>query len=215
VRSIPSFILWSGGKESYLSLLKARERGFKVICGLSYVDERSKRLIGCYLKEEVVRRQLEALGIDFFPVYGSKRKGNFREKLVEVLEDLNVEAGIFGDVSLWEHRLFLEGVCDELGIRTVFPLWGMADEVILEEVLKVSKPLIVCRRVRKTPTRILGEYLNWEIVEELQKRGLSISGENGEYQTFVTEGRGFSLKVKKGKRFRRSYYECINLEVVE
>jgi len=99
VRSIPSFILWSGGKESYLSLLKARERGFKVICGLSYVDERSKRLIGCYLKEEVVRRQLEALGIDFFPVYGSKRKGNFREKLVEVLEDLNVEAGIFGDVS--------------------------------------------------------------------------------------------------------------------
>lgn len=210
-----SFILWSGGKESYLSLLKARERGFKIICGLSYVDERSRRLVGCYLREDVVRKQLGALEIDFLPVYGSKRKGNFRKRLIDVLKGLKVEVGVFGDVSLWEHRTFLEGVCDELGIRAVFPLWGMADEVILTEVFKVSKPLIICRRVRKTPTRILGRYLSWEIVEELRRRGLSMGGENGEYQTFVTEGKGFSLKIKKGRKFRRSYYECIDLEVME
>jgi len=215
VRSLPSFILWSGGKESYLSLLKARKRGFEVIYGLSYVDDRSRRLIGCYLREDVVRKQLSTLEIDFFPIYGSKRKGNFRRGLIEMLKDLEVEAGIFGDVSLWEHRNFLEDVCAQLGIRAVFPLWGMAEEVILAEVLKVSKPLIVCRRVRKTPNHILGKYLSWEIVEGLRKRGLSINGENGEYQTLVTEGRDFSLEVKRGRRFRRSYYECIDLEVAE
>jgi len=110
-------------------------------------------------------------------------------------------------------RLFLEGVCSELGARAVFPLWQMDEEVLLREALRLSTPLIVCRRVRKLPPSFLGAELGKEIVDYMLSRGLSPSGEEGEYQTFVFRCEEFSMSLRLGRRFRKSYYECIDLEV--
>jgi len=99
------FILWSGGKDSYLSYKKALSRGFKPTLALSYVELRSKRLIGCHVKESLIRGQVSRLGLKFVPVYGSKRRGNFRDKLIEVLREIRPQAGVFGDIYQKEHRL--------------------------------------------------------------------------------------------------------------
>ncbi|RLJ70052.1 uncharacterized protein (TIGR00290 family) [Hydrogenivirga caldilitoris] len=208
-----SFILWSGGKDSYLSYRKAISRGLVVKYALSYVEERSRRLIGCYLRESVIREQVKRLGLEFIPVYGSKRKGDFGKKLLEILSRISPVSGVFGDIYQLEHRMFIERICSELGIRAVFPLWYMDEELLLREVLELSKPFVVCRRVRKLPTKFLGVYLGAELLEFLHSRGYSKSGENGEYQTFVMECKDFKLDLSFGKRFRRSYYECIDMEV--
>lgn len=211
VLPIRSFILWSGGKESYLSYKKAFERGFSIDYALSYVETSSKRLIGCYLREDLVREQTGKLGMEFVPVYGSRRKGDFLRSMADVLSVLPVEAGVFGDIYQKEHRRMLEKVCSGLSIRPVFPLWGMDEKVVLNEVLKMSKPLIVCRRIRKLPRRFLGSYLDDEMIDFLEKEGLSVSGEGGEYQTFVVRCEEFDMKVDVLKTFRKSYYECIDL----
>ena len=209
------FILWSGGKDSYLSYKKAVSRGLRPTVALSYVELRSRRLIGCHLRESLIREQVSLLGLRFVPVYGSKRRGNFREKLIEVLREIRPQAGVFGDIYQKEHRLFLEGACSELGIRAVFPLWYMDEDVLIEEALRLSTPLIVCRRVRKLPSSWLGKELGEELLEYLRSKGLSVSGEDGEYQTFVARCEEFSMKLRYGRRFRKSYYECIDLEVEE
>ncbi|WP_457600952.1 Dph6-related ATP pyrophosphatase [Hydrogenivirga sp.] len=208
-----SFILWSGGKDSYLSYRKAVSRGFSIDYALSYVDERSGRLIGCYIRESVIRAQVEALGLEFVPVYGSKRKGNFEESLFSVLRELRPQAGVFGDIYRREHRSLLERVCAPLGIRPVFPLWHMEEEVILSEVLGVASPVVVCRRVRRVPPRFLGRELGQELIDYLRSGGYSVSGENGEYQTFVARCEDFQLELNFIRRFRKSYYECIDIEV--
>ena len=208
----PSFILWSGGKESYVSLIKARQRGFRVSYALSYVEERTRRLIGCHLREEIISYQLSKVGIRFVPVYGSKRKGNFIPRLREVLIGLgDLEAGIFGDVRNKDHRNLLEKVCRDLGIRPVFPLWGVDERWVVREALSLSVPILVCRRVRILKRSLLGKPLSLDIAEDLLGKGLSPAGENGEYQTFVVKGRDFSLDIKIGRTFRRSYYECIDI----
>ena len=211
MRKLRTFILWSGGKDSYLSYKKASRRGFSIRYALSYVERRTRRLIGCHLREELVKEQAEKLGMEFLPVYGSKRRGDFLRSLKELLTGLSVEAGVFGDVYRREHRNQLEGVCGSLGIRAVFPLWGMAEEVILSEVLQISRPTVVCRRVRKLPRRFLGRELDEEILNFLREQNLSLSGENGEYQTFVGSCEDFELNVSVLKTFRKSYYECIDL----
>ncbi len=211
MRKRRTFILWSGGKDSYLSYRKALQRGFSIEYALSYVERRNKRLIGCHLREELVRAQVKKLGMMFLPVYGSKRKGDFLIALREVLSTISVEAGVFGDIYQREHRKMVESLCKGMGVRAVFPLWGMAEEVILSEVLKISRPMIVCRRVRKLPRKFLGKELNADVLNFLREKGMSLSGEEGEYQTFVDRCEDFELEVVPLKTFRKSYYECIDL----
>ncbi len=207
------FILWSGGKDSYLSFKKATSRGLEVTHAISYVDRRSGRLIGCYLRESLVREQVKSLGLNFVPVYGSKRRGDFIKNLRSTLLKLRPQAGVFGDIHQKEHRALLERVCGEIGVRAVFPLWHVDERVVIREALTVSEPLVVCRRVRKVPPRFLGRVLDNELLSYLDSVGLSLSGEGGEYQTFVATCEEFKLKLNFGRRFRRSYYECIDLEV--
>lgn len=213
-KEVTSFILWSGGKESYLSLLRARDQGLEVKYALSYIERRNRRLIGCYLREETIRRQVRTLGLEFVPVYGSRRKGDFEERLVEVLESLkDVEAGVFGDIRHTDHRRLLERVSRKVNIKPLFPLWGLEEDLILKEVLEVSRPLVVCRRVKVVPPKFLGGFLSEDLISYLKRSGRSITGEDGEYQTLVVEGKDISLSYSLGRRFRRSYYECVDVEV--
>ncbi len=161
-----------------------------------------------------MRRQAELLGLEFVPIYGSKREGNFREKLVERLKALGMEAGVFGDLHQREHRSFLEGVCSELGIEALFPLWGRDEREVIEKVLRISKPIVVCRRIRKVPRRFLGRELSYELINYLAERGMPLSGEGGEYQSFVVRGEEFDMDVTFKRTIRRSLYECLDLEVV-
>ncbi len=213
MKSAEYFILWSGGKDSYLSYKKALSRGFKITHALSYVEARSKRLIGCFVREEVVREQVAHLGLEFVPVYGSKRKGNFGQRLSETVKKINPAGGVFGDIYQREHRNFLEVLCSKLGIRAIFPLWQMDERVLIAQVMEVSSPMVVCRRVWRVPRRFLGGRVNEELVNFLSNKGMSISGEEGEYQSFVDVCEDFEMKVKVEKTFRRSRYECADLKV--
>ncbi|MDQ7083319.1 MAG: hypothetical protein Q9N34_10565 [Aquificota bacterium] len=172
-----SFILWSGGKESYLSLLKAEKLGLYVKYALSYVEKRNRRLIGCYLREDTVRKQAMVLGLEFVPVVGSRRKGDFEDKLTETIKGLDgVKAGVFGDVRHVEHRRLLERVSVKAGVEPVFPLWGLEEDAILQEVFKVSRPIVVCRRLRVVLPRFLGEFLSEDLVSYLKRMGRSPAG---------------------------------------
>ncbi len=209
-----SFILWSGGKESYLSLLKARKRGFDVRFALSYVERRTRRLIGCHIREEVIREQVSRIGLEFVPVYGSRRKGDFLKNLRDTLISLEgIEAGVFGDISSIEHRFMVERECRDLGIRPIFPLWWVDELTAVKEAVSVCDPLVICRRIGLVKRRTLGKVLTLDVAKELFDKGLSPSGERGEYQTLVVRGEDFSLKVGWDRTFRRSYYECIDIKL--
>ncbi|NPA41956.1 MAG: hypothetical protein GXO18_06755 [Aquificae bacterium] len=207
------FILWSGGKDSYLAYKKATLRGYQIRYALSYIEKRTKRLIGCHIRETAIRKQTQALGLEFIPIYGSKRKGNFLQNLFQTLKDLKPRAGIMGDLYRTEHRNSLESLCKKLNIRPVFPLWGMDEGVLLSQILQISDPIIVCRRVRIIPRRFLKRPLRGDFIKFLKENNLSLSGEGGEYQTFVSECEDFKLTLKVERTFRKSYYECIDFEV--
>ncbi len=208
-----NLILWSGGKDSYLSYRKAVSRAFRITGAVSYVEEKNRRLIGCYVREGVIRKQLEALGLEFYPVYGSKRKGNFLRELSKLLEELRPSCLIMGDVRRREHRNLIENLCSKLGIRTLFPLWWMDAKVLLAESLKLCEPIVVCRKTRVIDRKFLGRAIDRKFVSYLEARGLSPDGEGGEYQTFVRRCREFELNLKVERNFRRSYYECIDFRV--
>ncbi len=208
-----AFILWSGGKESFLSLIKAKERGFNVKYALSYVEEENKRLLGCALREEVIRKQVKLLEMKFIPIYGSKRKGNFLKELFNVIKGLDTGAGIFGIVNDFTYRNMFENVCRRADIKAIFPLWYYSHEVIVKEALRSFTSIVICRKKKLIPKKFLGKPLDGNIMDFLRSKKLSVSGENGEYQTLVVEWEDKKLEYELGKRFQSSIYECVDVSI--
>ncbi len=201
----PSAILWSGGKDSYLSLKLARSRGFEVKTALSYINQYSKRLLTSYIKERVVQKQAESLGLNFLPVYCSKRKNNILDRLEERLKELDINYLITGNVEDREFKFILERLCKPLDIRVVNPLWFYSPEVILER-LKRDKALIVCSKVKA----LVGRLLDAETIGYLRDKGLSLTGEGGLYQSFIATSENYKLSKKL---LKRGFYRCVEVEI--
>jgi diphthamide synthase (EF-2-diphthine--ammonia ligase) len=200
-------ILWSGGKDSFLSLNLARERGFEVTYALSYVNQYSKRLLTSYIGQEVMKKQAYGLGLEFLPVYCSKRKNNLLRRLRDKLESL-VDGGlrylITGNTADFEFKLLIERLCLDINLRVIHPLWGYSPDVLIS-LLKGVRVVIVCSR----EAELVGRYLDEQTLSYIKSRGLSITGEGGLYQSFVLTDSSMRLLQK---RHRRGFYTCLEVE---
>ncbi len=203
-----SAILWSGGKDSYLSLKLAREKGINIAYALSYINQYSKRLLTSYIKEKVVRRQTYLLGLKFIPVYCSKRKNNVLQRLETSLRELirsGVESLITGNTCDEELRGIIDSLSNKLGIKTLHPLWGYPPERVIG-MLRGDKILIVCSKDR----RLTGRFLNGDTLRYMRERGAPIGGDGGFYQSFILYGDSYRISPKV---YRRGFYRCVEVEI--
>ncbi|HHY94566.1 MAG TPA: adenosine nucleotide hydrolase, partial [Firmicutes bacterium] len=153
---------------------------------------------------ELVQAQAQALGAELVAVetewedYETRFKDAIRE-----LRARGVEKGIYGDIDMVEHREWVERVTAEAGLTAWLPLWGENQGMLLREWEQAGfTALIVAMRYdlglgwlgRPLDHRCLGE-----IESALAERGLSPSGESGEYHTLVVDGPAFGrpLQIKE------------------
>lgn len=54
-----------------------------------------------------------------------------RPEVRTLRDSYGVEAGVFGDIYLGEHRVWVERVCGDLGVIPIFPLWGQSTEELM------------------------------------------------------------------------------------
>lgn len=189
------FVSWSGGKDSSLACYKAMLDGFEVSHLLNLLAEDGKRERAHGTRPFLLRLQSEALGIPIVQVNASWE--GYEEKFKQAVEKLKaegVEGGVFGDIDLVEHREWVERVCSDLGIEPIIPLWGLDPEDILLAFIEEGFEAMV------VATRIKEEWLRREIdeafIEELKKFDFHLSGESGEYHTFVIDGPIFKRRIK-------------------
>lgn len=192
--------MWSGGKDSAMALHRASKtyKVDKLVCMVQNGETRAHKL-----KEVVLRRQGEAIGIDI--AFG-RYHDNFEEVLKTVFKSNGAKKVVFGDIYLEHHRNWIERVCKELEIEAIFPLWGENTRELAEEIAKDFKAVIIA--VRKEFKDLLGRRFEKEVIEELIKRNADPCGENGEFHTIVVDGPIFKkpLEVAFGKRFEDEKY---------
>ena len=114
---------WSGGKESCFACYKAILDGFDVIHLLNFISEDvGRRSHG--LRSELLSVQSQAIGI---PIVQRRTTWNTYEwefkKVVGRLKQGNIQGIVFGDIHLQEHKDWIERVCREMDIVSIFPLW--------------------------------------------------------------------------------------------
>ena len=205
------FASWSGGKDSCLALYRAIREGGVPGFLLTTLEEGGGRSRGHGLSVDVVSAQASSLEVPL--VVCPTSWDEYEDKFLSVIREfreLGVEVGIFGDIDLEEHREWVEQVCSRAGITPRLPLWkGERKELLLEFLEAGFEATVIAVREDALDKDLLGEKLSEDLIREIEKAGVDVSGEAGEYHTVVTSGPVFSAGLRlrtEGRTFRDGHW---------
>lgn len=192
--SVSFFCSWSGGKDSCLSLYRAIQAGGKPEYLLTMFTESGDRSRSHGQRLHVIQQQAEALGIPLKVAAASW--STYEAKFIEAIAEFKnnrIDVGIFGDIDLEDHRIWIEKVCSSIGIRPYLPLWQEDRRKIVREFIDAGfKAMVVAIKDGVLDHKFLGQTLTIELMEEIAALGIDPCGEQGEFHTLVYDGPIFS-----------------------
>jgi len=196
---VRAFCSWSGGKESALSLYRAKNEGIEITYLLNMLSEDGEYSRSHRIRKDCLRGQSEAIRI---PIIQRKTswenyEREFKSAVLELKEN-GLEAGVFGDVDLQEHRDWVERVCKDLGVKPILPLWKEKREKIIKDFIEANfKAIVIVTQANLLGKEWLGKKIDEEFIDNLKSlTNVDLCGEKGEYHTFVYDGPIFEKQVK-------------------
>lgn len=187
-----AFCSWSSGKDSCLALNRAIEDGYEITHLLTMFDETGMRSRSHSVSLEVMRAQAENLGLELITPRASWQ--SYESVFIEELKKFkaqNIETAIFGDIDLQAHRDWEEKVCAAAKIEAVLPLWSENRLDLAGEFLSEGfRSVVICVNEKFLPKEFCGRVFDEEFIRDLPET-VDACGENGEFHTFVFDGKLF------------------------
>ena len=184
------FVSWSGGKDSCLALFRAMSQGYKPKMLFTMFSIENDVSSAHRLNEDIIKAQVNALDLE--STIGRAKFEDYETVFVRNLEAFksqDINYGIFGDIDLDEHRKWEEIVCEKAQMTAVLPLWQEDRKKLVKEFIDLGfkAKIVVVNKTMMSP-EFLGRDLSHELLEEIEKTGADVCGENGEYHTVVYDG---------------------------
>jgi len=193
-----AFVSWSGGKDCMFALNKFLQNPKNEICALVNILHHDGGTLGHHFKPDLLQRQAICMNLSI--IQKTAAFHNYEIILKQIIAELKEEGldcGVFGDIYLEEHRVWIEKVCAEMDIKAVFPLWGQPTKFLLKEFIELNfESIVVAIDLHKLDRSWLGRKLDHEFYNKiLQLPEIDPCGENGEFHTFVYNGPHFQKQV--------------------
>jgi uncharacterized protein (TIGR00290 family) len=207
VRDVTAAISWSGGKDGWLALLRARTAGHDVRYALTMFDDSGERSRSHAVPPDLIALQARALGLA--PVAVRASWAGYEEALIAGLQGLTargVDRVVFGDIDIAGHRAFEERVCAAAGLCAILPLWQQERCALVTEMFdRGLEAIVVATADRVLDGDYCGRPFDRSFVAALPA-DVDCCGENGEFHTFVIGGEGFTagLPVVAGPAYARA-----------
>lgn len=208
-------LLWSGGKDSTLALMRLRQQ-YEIYGLLTTFTEGYDRVTMHGVRRELLEAQVRALGERLLPVTirpccsNEEYDARMRTIMLE-LKSLGITKIASGDIFLEDVRRYREERLSALGCELVTPLWGCDPRALIEEFLTLGfQAITVCVNTRWLDARFVGRELTREFWHELPAT-VDPCGENGEFHSFVYDGPLFLNPVRFSvgeKVLRDGHYYC-------
>ena len=179
-----AFALLSGGKDSFLAATIAMEHGMDVEAALTVLPEEFSMM---FHYPNANRAELVAgmLGIH----WQATSEQDLENQCLRMKKD-GFSSMISGAIASEYQKTRLEKLCTETGLISYTPLWHKAQKLALEEILLRNIGAMLVSVSADGFTRSdLGAVIDQNFVAELEERnrryGINITGEGGEYESFV------------------------------
>ena len=195
-------ILFTGGKDSCLALLKAKQK-YDIKYLLTILPSSSDSYMFHKPSLKLLRAQSKSLEIPLIIQKSiSKKESELEdlEKLTDKVKDKIQVLMIGGIASSYQARR-IKKVAEKCGLEVYAPLWNYAGRKIWKELLennfKVILTKITCEGL---PKEFLGKVIDKELFTQIKKLSkkykFRVDFEGGEAETAVLWMPGFSREVK-------------------
>lgn len=192
--------LLSGGKDSFLSAQMAMEQGHDVQAALTVIPEEFS-LMFHYPNAAKAEMVASLLGIPWSTINEEDFKSAIANYAMQGFKAITV-----GAIASEYQKTRVERLCTELGIMSFIPLWRKEQSLILKELqVRGITAMIVSVSADGFGPEDLGRIIDLGYIDELEEKnrkyGINVSGEGGEYESFVLAARGMGeLKVIESEK---------------
>jgi len=193
--------LISGGKDSALALQRVLAEDYDVRFLVTMLPQREDSWMFHFPNIHLTRLFAEAVGIELVSAETMGIKERELEDLKDLLATLDVDGVVFGAISSRYQKERIDGVCRELDLESIAPLWQ-------EDPIRLLKEIIT----RRFDVVIVGVYAygfddNWlgrkidsrtinDLVKLSKRYQISVVGEGGEYETLVVDAPLFKKRIE-------------------
>lgn len=193
--------LCSGGKDSSFAMWLTTRQGHDVARVVAMIPKREDSWLFHYPNIELVDLYAECAGLSLIT---AKTSGEREQELVDlkrVLQGLDVEGVVSGAIASNYQKSRIDGICDELGLKSIAPLWGKDPVQLLREMLGAGfKIIITSVAAQGLDSSWLGRELDEKGVQDLielnEKYGVNPVGEGGEFETMVLDAPFFKNRIE-------------------
>lgn len=177
------------------------QQGHEVVRLVTMVPQRADSWMFHFPNVHLTDLFAEAIGIPLLKADTSGEKETEVTDLKRVLASLSIDAVVSGAIFSQYQKERIDGICKELRIRHVVPLWQENPLSLLKEILELKvKAIIVGAYAHGFTQDWLGREIDENAVHdliELNKRfEVSIVGEGGEYETLILDAPFLGKRIK-------------------
>ena len=209
----PFVCVWSGGKDACLAMHRMSLSGSRPQQLLTMMEADGVTSRAHALPLKLLEEQASALGLPLLAQSATDYKEAYLSALA-TLKTKGISDAVFGDIDLQAHKDWQQEVGEIAGFNMHFPLWEEEHESLVYEFLEAGfETVIIAIKQDQLDKSFLGKTLNHATIKLLEKEGVDICGEGGEFHTFVVYGPMFSKRVnlKPKGSFSKNGYDFLRL----
>lgn len=201
VSSMRVAVMFSGGKDSCYAAWVLQHQGWEVSRLVTVEPMVQDSMMFHHPNVRWTELQAEAMGV---PLSLVERGDDELERVRGVLDALKRRQGIVGvatgAIASDYQKSRFDRVCDSLGLRSFSPLWHKNPATIVEDLVRAGfRVLMAGVGASGLDQSWLGKELTvveWKKLTDLSRRhGFHLSGEGGEYETFVIDAPHFAKRI--------------------
>jgi uncharacterized protein (TIGR00290 family) len=196
-----ALIAWSSGKDSAWALHEARQSGeYEIVGALTTVNEKFGRVAMHGVREELLKAQLDAIGLapTIVPIPFPCPNEIYEARMAAALASAKaagVTHVIFGDLFLEDIRAYRESQMAGSGITPGFPLWARPTDALARAMIEGGlKTYVVTVDLKAMPKHFAGRSFDGDFLADLPA-GVDPCGERGEFHTCVLAGPMFKRTI--------------------
>ncbi len=211
-------VSWSGGKDSAYALHQfARTNSYEIAALLTIVTAGYNRISMHGVRRALLQSQVGSLGYPLEEILipqqcTDEKYEQLMGTALQKYSNLGISGVVFGDLFLEDVRNYREERLGIIGMKGIFPIWGMdTGELAQEFIDRGFRAIVVCVDTEVLDSHYVGREYDGQFLADLPT-GIDPCGENGEFHTFVYNGPNFSwsIKLKRGEKVLREgrFYYC-------